>query len=71
MSLVLIDIEDIAALFPAEFRVHWPGQTVLVCTRHKDGIQNLAKAMGMAPVTIDSYEIDGKECINCRNEACK
>ena len=71
MSFKDLDIEDMAAHFPAEFRVHWPGQTVFVCEAHKLKALGVARAMGMPRPTVDSFDIDGEECSNCQNEACK
>jgi len=56
-------------LHPAKYTVFWPGETIHVCDRHLQDMENISRAMGM-PIP-DKREEDGNECENCKNENSK
>jgi len=66
-----IFMSDDTVTFPAEFRVHWPGQMVYVCEHHKDALLHLNGTMGGGDLSIDSFDTSGESCSNCINEAKK
>lgn len=56
-----------AADFPAQWRVHWPGQEVDACDRHKQALEKIASNMGF--LVSFSVAAPGAQCKNCINEA--
>lgn len=59
--------------FPAKYMVFWPGQEVMACEKHAQGLQNVNRIMGGAPLSMRELETLGErgECSNCVNEAAK
>lgn len=56
--------------YPATWMVFWPGQEVMACDKHADGLQRLNQVMGGAPLSMRPLAQLGEtgQCSNCVNE---
>jgi len=56
--------------YPAKWMVFWPGQEVMACDKHAEGLQKVNHFMGGAPLSMRPLKLLGQagECSNCVNE---